>query len=192
MNWMSLVRPIFVGLAVVLANAPLAAQETLLREDQITRSGLIDQLAPAAEAARAAAASSGPESRGFQPRRRPVVAASGATPGRASLLITFVTDSAALTERDRSALDVVASAMKSERLAAVTFRIEGHADARGDDEHNLRLSQARAESVRAYLLHAEAADPERLVAVGKGASEPLRPEDPAAAENRRVTIVALP
>jgi len=116
--------------------------------------------------------------------------AAGAQGGRASILVTFVTDSAELTGRAKSALDVLAGAMKSERLAGVRFTIEGHADPRGGDEHNMKLSTARAEAVRQYLITHDGLPAERLDAVGKGATELMNTSNVTAPENRRVTIVS--
>lgn len=183
-------------LAALLASGAAQAQEKVLREGQVTQKALIEALAPAAPAASAPDADA-PISRSFRPALRPAVAAAGtaavaARPGKASILVTFVTDSAELTPRAKSALDVLAGAMKSERLAAVRFTIEGHADPRGSDEHNLKLSQARADSVRQYLMSSHALAAERVEAVGKGSTALMNPSDPAAPENRRVTIVAQP
>lgn len=68
--------------------------------------------------------------------------------------------------------------------------VEGHADSQGDDQHNLELSQARAEAVREYLVsRGIAAD--RIVAKGYGETRPVAdnksPE--GRANNRRVEIV---
>ena len=183
-------------LAALLASGAAQAQEKVLREGQVTQKALIEALAPAAPAASAPDADA-PISRSFRPALRPAVAAAGtaavaARPGKASILVTFVTDSADLTPRAKTALDVLAGAMKSERLAAVRFTIEGHADPRGSDEHNLKLSQARADSVRQYLMSSHALAAERVEAVGKGSTALMNPSDPAAPENRRVTIVAQP
>lgn len=105
----------------------------------------------------------------------------------ASLLITFQTNSAELTGSARSSLDVVAQALQAEKLATFRFSVEGHADPRGNPEDNLKLSQARAESVVKYLA-SRSISRERLEAVGKGDTELANPQKPAAAENRRVTI----
>jgi OmpA-OmpF porin, OOP family len=105
----------------------------------------------------------------------------------ASLLITFETNSAQLTPQARQSLDVVARALKSRKLSEFRFSIEGHADPRGTEAGNLKLSQARAESVVAYLVEQEIGR-ERLKAVGKGQSELMNVSNPIAPENRRVTI----
>ncbi len=185
------------ALAALLAAGSAQAEEKVLREGQVTEQALIDALRPPSAAASAAGDEQQPRTRGFRPTVRPAVAAAGtaataAQPGRASILVTFVTDSADLTPRAKSALDVLAAAMKSDKLAAVKFTIEGHADPRGQEERNLKLSQARAESVRSYLMSQHGLSGERVNAVGKGSTALMNPADPAAPENRRVTIVAQP
>ena len=198
------------ALAALLAAGSCQAQERVMRENQVTEQSLIEALTPpktaaAAPAAPEAAASAvlGPDgqpmrTRSFRPAVRPAAAAAAGTAAtsaqqaRASILVTFVTDSADLTARAKSALDVLAGAMKSEKLASVKFTIEGHADPRGGEERNMKLSQLRAESVRAYLTSQHGLAAERVNAVGKGSTALMNPSDPAAPENRRVTIVANP
>lgn len=116
----------------------------------------------------------------------------GARPSRAasvSVMITFHTNSATLTPKARAALDEIGKALSRGQVADLTFVLEGHADPRGSAEKNLRLSQSRAESVVAYLVQRHGISPERLQAVGKGDTQPLKPHNPAAPENRRVTFV---
>jgi OOP family OmpA-OmpF porin len=188
-----------VSFALLLAAGSTLAQEKVMREGQVTEKALIDALSPSAASPEGAASAADEpmRMRSFRPSVRPAAAAAGtaaaaAQPGRASILVTFLTDSADLTTGAKSALDVLAGAMKSDRLASTRFTIEGHADPRGNDEHNLRLSQARAEAVRAYLMSQHGLAPERVNAVGKGSSALMNPSQPAAPENRRVTIVAQP
>lgn len=184
-----------IALAALLAvGGAQAQQERVMREGQVTQEALIDALAPAAAAS---AADDQPRTRSWKPGVRPSAAAAGtaaaaAQPARASILVTFVTGSADLTADAKRALDVLAGAMKSDKLASVKFTIEGHADPRGGEELNQRLSQTRAESVRAYLTSTHGLAPERINAVGKGSSALMKPTEPAAPENRRVTIVANP
>lgn len=85
----------------------------------------------------------------------------------------------------------MAEAMRSERLAPLGFRVEGHADGRGDPHRNLSLSQARAEAVVAYLVQRHALPAERLRAVGRGSTQPLNLEQIDAPENRRVTFISV-
>lgn len=53
----------------------------------------------------------------------------------------------------------------------VTIELSAHADRKGSDEYNIKLSQRRAESVVNYLI-AGGISKDRLTAVGKGKSEP--------------------
>lgn len=183
------------SVAAALLAAPAFAQERVMREGQVSERTLIDALTPPQAAS---APEDGVRTRSFRPAVRPAAtagatAAAGAAAGqagRASILVTFVTDKADLTSPARGALDVLAAAMKSDRLAGVRFTIEGHADPRGGEDYNLRLSQARAESVRAYLISRHGLDASRVDAVGKGSSNLMNKTNIAAPENRRVTIVS--
>jgi outer membrane protein OmpA-like peptidoglycan-associated protein len=121
---------------------------------------------------------------------KPGQAAASVKKASASLLITFQTNSAELSASAKSSLDVVAQALQADKLANFRFSVEGHADPRGHSEDNLKLSQARAESVVNYLV-SRSISRERLQAVGKGDTELASPQRPAAAENRRVTIKTL-
>ena len=106
----------------------------------------------------------------------------------ASLLVTFDTNSTELSIAARRQLDIVASALRNDRLVEYRFTVEGHADPRGNSNSNLTLSQERAESVKRYLTGQGIAE-DRLVAEGRGDREPMLPAEPAAPENRRVTFV---
>jgi outer membrane protein OmpA-like peptidoglycan-associated protein len=68
--------------------------------------------------------------------------------------------------------------------------VEGHTDSMGSDADNLKLSQARADSVRAFLVN-KGLKSDRVTAVGKGESVPVADNKTAEgrANNRRVEIV---
>ena len=151
---------------------------TMLKGKGVTESNLIDALTPE-DTVVTRSLRVQRDTPGQQAARKP----------SASLLITFETNSADLTPQAKKQLDVVAAALRNSKLAEYGFNVEGHADPRGAHEQNLSLSQQRAESVRAYLVSAHAIDAKRLKAVGKGDSEVLNANNPAAVENRRVTIV---
>jgi OOP family OmpA-OmpF porin len=155
-------------------------KEKVMKEGQVNEQSLIDALTPPVR------------TRSWRPGVAAAGTAGAAAPAtaKASILVTFVTGKADLTADAKKALDVLAGAMKSEKLASVKFTIEGHADPRGSEELNLKLSQARAESVRDYLTASHGMAADRINAVGKGSSALMKPSEPAAPENRRVTIVA--
>ncbi len=77
--------------------------------------------------------------------------------------------------------------------AALRLSIEGHTDADGADDHNAKLSQDRAHSVRAYLTESFQIDGARLEAKGWGEAKPIDTNDTAEgkANNRRVELVKL-
>lgn len=65
--------------------------------------------------------------------------------------------------------------------------IDGHADAGGTEQTNLRLSFRRAEAVAALLVDA-GVDPQRLQARGFGEYQPIVGAPPDSEANRRVTM----
>ena len=69
-------------------------------------------------------------------------------------------------------------------------RIVGHTDASGDAEQSRALSLRRAQSVRDYLVRTFGFDAGRFKVDGKGADQPLAPNDNAAGRraNRRVEV----
>ena len=82
-------------------------------------------------------------------------------------------------------LDQVTQVMQS-YPAIKKLRVEGHTDSVGNDDMNMRLSQARAESVRTYLV-GHGVDPGRLEAIGYGETKPIASNatDKGRAQNRR-------
>jgi len=163
-----------------------ASANPVLKGAQVTEAALVDALAIAPPEGAASGAT-----RGFRPANKPGGAPVKAGPGRASLLITFATNSTELASDTQGQIDTLARALQSDSLAGFSFRVEGHADARGEAAGNQRLSQLRAEAVTAYLTTKHGILPERLTAVGKGSSEPLNATRVDAPENRRVTIVTV-
>ncbi len=72
--------------------------------------------------------------------------------------------------------------------------IEGHTDSHGGDELNQTLSQARAESVKQYMVNAMRIPTYRLIATGYGETRPVASNETEAgrARNRRIDIVIKP
>ncbi len=85
--------------------------------------------------------------------------------------------------------DMITNAVRVLKLnPELTLEIQGHTDSTGSEAYNLKLSQRRAEAVKAELIRHGIA-PERLTTVGYGESRPVAPNDTAEgrALNRRVT-----
>jgi OOP family OmpA-OmpF porin len=100
--------------------------------------------------------------------------------------VQFETNSARILPQSNEILDAVAATLKGHPEFLVV-EIAGHADERASDEHNLRLTKARAASVM-EALRTRGVSTNRLVSQGYGEYCPLDDaSNPAAWEkNRRV------
>jgi outer membrane protein OmpA-like peptidoglycan-associated protein len=87
--------------------------------------------------------------------------------------ITFPYDEASITAAGRKQATALSEFLRQRKLDAVT--LSGHADERGSDEYNMRLSRNRLESVARFLRDSGYAG--KLVLVPKGRSEPVRSAD---------------
>ena len=106
------------------------------------------------------------------------------------LTIYFDFDSAEISEQAVPQLKQLGKAL-TEDLKGQNFTLGGHTDAKGTPEYNLDLSKRRAEAVQRYLIERFNIEPETLLAVGFGFEQLKNPENPMAAENRRVQIINL-
>jgi outer membrane protein OmpA-like peptidoglycan-associated protein len=90
--------------------------------------------------------------------------------------LTFAYDSAEISAEGRGEMEKIAEAFRKflgDELAKATFIIEGHTDPTGTAEYNQKLSERRAESVRAWFITNLNLDPGRVQTVGYGATRPV-------------------
>jgi outer membrane protein OmpA-like peptidoglycan-associated protein len=111
------------------------------------------------------------------------------------LSVHFRTDSAAIEERSWAQIAEIAAALHRLDLANAQLWIIGHTDTRGTEEYNRALSLRRARAVLQALVAGYGIPRGRLVAEGKGETEPAvsperTPEDYA--KNRRVELQLVP
>ena len=100
--------------------------------------------------------------------------------------IQFAYDKAEVLAASFAILDELAKVIQ-ENPHVQKVSIEGHASDEGEEQHNLLLSKARAEAVRAYLI-TKGVSAERLASTGFGEGKPIAANDtPEGREkNRRV------
>lgn len=105
--------------------------------------------------------------------------------------VVFPSGSAKLDPASFPRLDSVVEYMTHKPSARI--QVSGHTDNVGDPRKNLALSEARAKSVRDYLVSKGIA-PERIDAVGYGDTRPVASNDneKGRAQNRRIEAVEIP
>jgi outer membrane protein OmpA-like peptidoglycan-associated protein len=102
--------------------------------------------------------------------------------------VLFASGKSMLLPGAQNSLNQVADALKDQSDSKIL--VEGHTDSRGSDELNMRLSEARAQAVGAYL-QSRGLPSDRVMTQGVGPSRPVADNSTAEgrANNRRVEIV---
>lgn len=105
------------------------------------------------------------------------------------LKVEFATDSAEISSSYYDEINKVGEYMK--KYPTTTAVIEGHTDSRGGVEHNMRLSQKRAENVVNYLVEKAGIERSRLSAKGYGSTRRVAYNNTAEGrqKNRRINAV---
>ena len=118
----------------------------------------------------------------------PAAAEPAAEAGQIGFRINFALDSDVVPASAQPFVGRIAELMRDQ--PQVKLRVEGHTDALGSDEYNLRLSQRRAVAVANWLVEREGIEPARLVVLGRGEEAPLSANgfDP---RNRRVQFARV-
>jgi OmpA-OmpF porin, OOP family len=106
--------------------------------------------------------------------------------------LSFATGSAKLTEAASPMLEKLRIVVSAYPRAL--FAIEGHTDSTGDSAANQRLSQARADAVRDFLVDRLQVPAGRVTAIGYGDLRPIAKNDSSEGRrmNRRIDLVITP
>lgn len=163
------------------ARREIANQQTQLQKSQAELDAEKQARAKAEQSAAAALASLNQIAQVKEEQRGVVITLDGQ--------VLFVTGKAELLPIARDRLSQVAKSLKElddDKLVS----IEGFTDSRGSEDMNLKLSQDRADSVKAFLI-SQGVKPEKLRSIGHGKANPVASNDTAEgrANNRRVEIV---
>ena len=104
--------------------------------------------------------------------------------------INFASGKSIIPPEGYSTLDKVVEVLKANK--DVKIEIGGHTDAVGSATYNQKLSEARALSVRQYLIQ-HGVDPARLVSRGYGESKPIAPNTTreGRSQNRRIEFIVI-
>ncbi|WP_395145991.1 OmpA family protein, partial [Armatimonas sp.] len=102
--------------------------------------------------------------------------------------VLFATASSRLQPGAYPYLNQIGEALKSQTTATIV--VGGHTDNQGEEPDNRRLSQKRADSVRAYLV-ARGTPTKHLYAQGYGSSQPITTNttEEGRRRNRRIGFV---
>ncbi|MDP2132810.1 MAG: OmpA family protein [Sulfuritalea sp.] len=114
------------------------------------------------------------------PAAKPAAPAPAAAPKPAAQKVTLAADAlfdfnkADLRAEGKSKLDKLAGDIKGIKLEVIIA--VGHADRFGTDAYNQKLSEKRAEAVKAYLV-SKGVEPNRVYTEGKGEKQPVTKAD---------------
>jgi len=105
--------------------------------------------------------------------------------------VKFPVNKAALSPEAQARLQQFAEKLKTDNKN-VFIEVQGHTDATGSPEGNMRLGEARAEAVRLFL-NKQGVALNRLSTISYGAESPVAPNNTRVgrATNRRVVIIVL-
>lgn len=104
----------------------------------------------------------------------------------------FEFDKADLNQEGKDTIQAYREKLGPELTEAFMVLIVGHTDTSGDKGHNMRLSLARADSVKEHLV-SEGVDADKIETLGLGPTSPIASNDTREGrmQNRRVDIYAI-
>lgn len=106
--------------------------------------------------------------------------------------VTFPVNHSEVSDEAKALIDDAVGQLKAENKG-VYFEIEGHTDATGPDDYNMKLGEERAIAVRNYLHDQHGIALNRMQAISYGKTKPVADNNTkdGRAQNRRVVIKVL-
>lgn len=126
-----------------------------------------------------------------QPQKRPPIAPQLTKLPQLRFDIVFDQDSSLIRPASYHTIGSIADALTDPRLRPYRYLIVDHVESAGRRDHNLILSQRRADSIRDVLVNTFKVQPKRLLALGLGEEQLQDTARPAAPANARVQIIAI-
>jgi OOP family OmpA-OmpF porin len=126
-----------------------------------------------------------------QPQKRPPIAPQLAKLPQVQFNIVFDQDSSLIRPASYQTIGSIADALTDPKLRPYRYLIVDHVESAGRRDHNLILSQRRADSVRDVLVNTFKVSPKRLQALGLGEEQLQDTNRPAAPANARVQLILL-
>jgi OmpA-OmpF porin, OOP family len=106
-----------------------------------------------------------------------------------TVAMQFDFNSSRINPSSYRAIGLIADALYHPYLQGHCFLIIGHTDAVGNREANFKLSQERADAIKAALINPFGIDRRRIAAVGLGEEQLFDAAHPDSAVNRRVQLI---
>lgn len=105
--------------------------------------------------------------------------------------VVFDPDSSLIRPASYQTIGSIADALTDPRMRPYRYLIVDHVESAGRRDHNLILSQRRADSIRDVLVNNFKVQPKRLLALGLGEEQLQDVNRPASPANARVQIIAF-
>jgi outer membrane protein OmpA-like peptidoglycan-associated protein len=126
-----------------------------------------------------------------QPQKRPPIAPQLTKLPQIRFDVVFDQDSSLIRPASYQTIGSIADALTDPKLRPYRYLIVDHVESAGRRDHNLILSQRRAESIRDVLVNTFKVSPKRLQALGLGEEQLQDINRPASPANARVQIIVV-
>ena len=126
-----------------------------------------------------------------QPQKRPPIAPQLTKLPQLRFDVVFDPDSSLIRPASYQTIGSIADALTDPKMRPYRYLIVDHVEAAGRRDHNLILSQRRADSIRDVLVNTFKVSPKRLLSLGLGEEQLQDVNRPAAPANARVQLMAF-
>ena len=188
------------GIALVLGALALLALPTAApaqKQAAVSSGDIIEKLAVEAEsdidlaALKQQAADRIKARADAQPQKRPPIAPQLSKLPQIRFDVVFDQDFSLIRPPSYQTIGSIADALTDPKLRPYRYLIVDHVESAGRRDHNLILSQRRAESIRDVLVNTFKVSPKRLQALGLGEEQLQDVNRPASPANARVLLIAV-